>query len=563
MSQTKAQLIDPVDGTIVNADINASAAIAGSKISPDFGSQDITTTGDLTISGGDFILNGTYPNIRLIDTNNDSDYRLANANGDFQIYDISNSATRLNIDGNTGNIGIGTESPSARLHVLEDIYAKGSSGDGTVGIQIRSGGSAISDQHQIRTGGGTGQQIFIEALGSSSAVVTKVNSSERMRIDSSGRVLIGTTTEGYASADDLTVATSGNTGITIRSGTGNLGTLAFSDGTSGTAEYDGYIQYSQDQNYMDFATGGGNIRARIASDGKVGIGTVSPATNLHVSSSGDTIVRVTSADGNAAFLDLGDASDPDGGRIHYDSGSNLVFNTASSERMRIDSSGRLLIATTAATGASTNADDLKIGNTDSGSQRGLTIGSALACNIRFADAADDTAGAIIYNHSLNNIAFTAGSSQRATIDADGIKFGSDTAAANALDDYEEGTFTAVCANSVTLHASQDLCMYTRIGRSVTVRGQIRVNNDNGGNENLIITNAPFINVSGTDGSASTVGAVRIWDQNVPSNTIDVVCEMFGGSNHINFWINRDDQGAERMKANSNAYSLFTITYFTS
>ena len=36
MSQTKAQLIDPVDGTIVNADINASAAIAGSKISPAF-----------------------------------------------------------------------------------------------------------------------------------------------------------------------------------------------------------------------------------------------------------------------------------------------------------------------------------------------------------------------------------------------------------------------------------------------------------------------------------------------------------------------------------------------
>jgi len=492
MSQTKAQLIDPVDGTIVNADINASAAIAGSKISPDFGSQDITTTGDLTISGGDFILNGTYPNIRLIDTNNDSDYRLANANGDFQIYDISNSATRLNIDGNTGNIGIGTESPSARLHVLEDIYAKGSSGDGTVGIQIRSGGSAISDQHQIRTGGGTGQQIFIEALGSSSAVVTKVNSSERMRIDSSGRVLIGTTTEGYASADDLTVATSGNTGITIRSGTGNLGTLAFSDGTSGTAEYDGYIQYSQDQNYMDFATGGGNIRARIASDGKVGIGTVSPATNLHVSSSGDTIVRVTSADGNAAFLDLGDASDPDGGRIHYDSGSNLVFNTASSERMRIDSSGRLLIATTAATGASTNADDLKIGNTDSGSQRGLTIGSALACNIRFADAADDTAGAIIYNHSLNNIAFTAGSSQRATIDADGIKFGSDTAAANALDDYEEGTWTPALTSgffSGESYTSQ-IGNYVKIGNMVYAYFFLRFNAlvTSGG---TIQINAPF------------------------------------------------------------------------
>jgi hypothetical protein len=34
-----------VDGTIVNADINASAAIAGTKISPDFGSQNVVTTG--------------------------------------------------------------------------------------------------------------------------------------------------------------------------------------------------------------------------------------------------------------------------------------------------------------------------------------------------------------------------------------------------------------------------------------------------------------------------------------------------------------------------------------
>ena len=37
-----------VDGTIVNADVNASAAIAGTKISPDFGSQNIVTTGTIT-----------------------------------------------------------------------------------------------------------------------------------------------------------------------------------------------------------------------------------------------------------------------------------------------------------------------------------------------------------------------------------------------------------------------------------------------------------------------------------------------------------------------------------
>ena len=45
------------DGTIVNADVNASAAIAGTKISPDFGSQNIATTG--TVDGRDVSADGT------------------------------------------------------------------------------------------------------------------------------------------------------------------------------------------------------------------------------------------------------------------------------------------------------------------------------------------------------------------------------------------------------------------------------------------------------------------------------------------------------------------------
>ena len=40
-----------VDGTIVNADINTSAAIAGTKISPDFGTQVISTTGNISVGG--------------------------------------------------------------------------------------------------------------------------------------------------------------------------------------------------------------------------------------------------------------------------------------------------------------------------------------------------------------------------------------------------------------------------------------------------------------------------------------------------------------------------------
>ena len=57
------------------------------------------------------------------------------------------------------------------------------------------------------------------------------NAAERLRINSVGQVMIGTTTEGRVEADDLTIATSGSTGITLRSNAGSAGNLFFSDGT--------------------------------------------------------------------------------------------------------------------------------------------------------------------------------------------------------------------------------------------------------------------------------------------------------------------------------------------
>lgn len=50
MSQTTVQLIK--DNVVVNADINSSAAIAGSKVAPDFGSQNVATTGTVSDSKG-------------------------------------------------------------------------------------------------------------------------------------------------------------------------------------------------------------------------------------------------------------------------------------------------------------------------------------------------------------------------------------------------------------------------------------------------------------------------------------------------------------------------------
>ena len=147
---------------------------------------------------------------------------------------------------------------------------------------------------------------LIQYSHASNFMAFRTSASERLRIDSSGRLLIGTTTEGDSTADNLTIADSGTCGITIRSGTTSEGNIFFSDGTSGAAEYAGTIQYNHSSNYMQFATDGSE-RMRIVSDGRVSIGGMAPDTgvNLHIESSGETNMLLEgSASGVGGYLML-------------------------------------------------------------------------------------------------------------------------------------------------------------------------------------------------------------------------------------------------------------------
>ena len=102
--------------------------------------------------------------------------------------------------------------------------------------------------------------------------------STAITIDSSGRLLIGTTDIGYPGfGDDLTIGSaSGNNGMTIRSGTSNYGTFYFSDATGTSAgTYAGKIQYNHSDNSMVFATNSSTERMRITSDGRLQLATTS------------------------------------------------------------------------------------------------------------------------------------------------------------------------------------------------------------------------------------------------------------------------------------------------
>ena len=75
--------------------------------------------------------------------------------------------------------------------------------------------------------------------------------------------------------------------------------------------------------------------------------------------------------------------------------------------------------------------------------------------------------------------FRVGSTKKLTIDSDGLKFDSDTAAANALDDYEEGTYTPKVGRSTSSYVKNSgyntqQGTYTKIGRLVHATMQIYI-----------------------------------------------------------------------------------------
>jgi hypothetical protein len=274
---------------------------------------------------------------------------------------------RMRIDA-SGNVGIGTSSPTGKVEIRVAQNAAFQTGlnvsnavDASLEIRLKND---ISDIYA----GGTGNITFSNGA-----------SVERMRINSTGNVGIGTTTPDVGSVGGRVLAVSGaftrsrlNLINTDGVGAGAIsGTMSFINSTTYLADIEGGTgSVGVDDAYLAFRTkavgGGLTTRLYINSSGNVGIGTTSPSARLEVVDSNavsDIGFRVRqAANGTAAYMNIvantdGGAmynfinSSTNGGTEHWRiwggaATSTLAFNTAGVERMRISSTGNVGIGTT-------------------------------------------------------------------------------------------------------------------------------------------------------------------------------------------------------------------------
>ena len=238
----------------------------------------------------------------------------------------------------------------------------------------------------------------------------------RLFIDASGRVLMGTTTEGEETADNLTIASNSHTGITIRSGTSSEGNIFFSDGTSGSDELRGAVRYYHSNNSLTF-TSDATERLRIDSSGKVGIGTSSPQTTLHLSASNPQI-RLQDSDGTNQYAQVynsaGTSTFFSRNNTSYGPISFVQYNgTSSVAALYIDSSQRVGIGTTSP------SYNLQI-KADSPTLAFQPTTNTQEHRILFRNAADNaTPGSIVYDHSADSLLFRVNASERFRCDGSG------------------------------------------------------------------------------------------------------------------------------------------------
>ena len=282
------------------------------------------------------------------------------------------------------------------------------------------GGSAAAPS--LTFSGDTNTGIFSPAA---DTIAFSEGGVESMRVDSSGRLLLGLTTPitswGSGKVQEFQIAASGSrypglscyafsttgagdgaminlgrsrsttVGTMTQTQSGDvLGYLLFEGVNSSNALVGGgYISVTQTGAagsvyipasmtfFTSDATNGNNPRMVIDPTGNVGIGTSSPGARLQVTDGNFNQIYLNSTT-TVCGVRFGNSGSTNG-YIYYDNGANLTFQTNGAERARIDSSGNLLVGTTSSTARIT-----ALGASTTGANIALYAGDSAGADLFFA-----------------------------------------------------------------------------------------------------------------------------------------------------------------------------------
>jgi hypothetical protein len=331
-----------------------------------------------------------------------------------QVAISTNNNGRLFVDA-SGNVGVGAaNSTTTRLEVarLGAAWTGLTPVTGTALVTHSGGGSAASPANLNILGGNTsaGGIYFGDTDASSKGAVIYDHatdalwfgtngSNERMRLDSTGRLGLGT-----SSPDGkLTIQSSGNSTFVTNwknsSGT-NIGYF-YQDGSGNGAFYVNDSAAAQkvllNSNGASYFTGG-----------SLGIGTTSPSTLFHLSQTGSTQAGLIETNQSASVINFKSTGQSSGQPQVGCAGSDMIMLTNGSERGRWDSSGRFLVGTSSA--------------------RSNFFNTTLSANLQVEGTDHDTSSMTCIRNSANT-----GSPSLSLCKTRGTSNGSNTAAQNGDD----------------------------------------------------------------------------------------------------------------------------------
>jgi len=375
------------DGTIVNADINASAEIAVSKLANGTARQLLQT--DSGGSGVEFTSNVDVPG--TLDVTNAATFDstvavtgLLSANGklaypagsaaavglysgsdtDTGIYSpgsnqfgVATAGTSRVVIDSSGRLLTGTSSgsgePIAAFQGRPDaatdsgivaITRSGTNPSGSIGELRFATGDDFNKYYGMiicQSDGTTSSTSLPGALRLQTTASGSTSPTERLRISSTGNIGIGTSSPYSVTAanNSLNIAnTSSSAEINFLSSTTGFNALYFGDGATGTDRYRGYLEYAHNGDYMRFATATVE-RLRIDSSGNLNFQQEAssnyPEQKLKWSNDSTTT--------NGFYISQDTSRN---GRIWHEQGLDIVFGTTNAERMRITSAGNLQFSNT-------------------------------------------------------------------------------------------------------------------------------------------------------------------------------------------------------------------------